>query len=266
MPDFTGNIERFTGFAPHYDRFRPSPPTALAPLLSTLSALPNPTLVVDLGCGTGLSTRYWSDKADQVIGIDPTDSMRDQAELAAFPNVSYRKAFSHDTGLPDGCAQIVTCSQSLHWMDPLPTFREAARILRTGGVFAAYDYDWPPVTGSWEADAAYEECMAQGRVLEKKHGITATLERWEKSGHLDRMRESGVFRYTHETLIHHTEMGHAERLVGLLISQGWVGSLLKLGLTESDLGIDVLREKAQRLLGKEPRPWHWSSRMRWGIV
>ncbi len=65
MPDFTGNIERFTGFAPHYDRFRPSPPTALAPLLSTLSALPNPTLVVDLGCGTGLSTRYWSDKADR---------------------------------------------------------------------------------------------------------------------------------------------------------------------------------------------------------
>jgi SAM-dependent methyltransferase len=38
---------------------------------------------------------------------------------------------------------LVTCSQSLHWMEPEPTFAEVARILRRGGVFAAYDYDWP---------------------------------------------------------------------------------------------------------------------------
>jgi len=45
------------------------------------------------------------------------------------------------TDLPDGCADIVTCSQSLHWMVPESTFAEVARILRPGGVFATYDYD-----------------------------------------------------------------------------------------------------------------------------
>lgn len=266
MPDFTGNIERFTGFASHYDHYRPAPPAILGELLTTLAQTPHPTLVVDLGCGTGLSTRYWADKAEQAIGIEPTDSMRNQAEQATLPNVSYRKAFSHDTGLPAGNAEIVTCSQALHWMDPFPTFREAARILRPGGVFAAYDYDWPPTTGHWEADAAYEACMSQGRALEEKHGLTGALHQWEKSTHLTRMRESGAFRYTHETLIHHVEEGNAERLVGLLVSQGWVGSLRKIGVSDDEIGIGILREKAESLLGNKLRPWHWSSRMRWGIV
>jgi ubiquinone/menaquinone biosynthesis C-methylase UbiE len=266
MPDFTGNIERFTGFASHYDHYRPGPPAVLAPLLIALARSPRPALVVDLGCGTGLSTRYWAGKAEQVIGVDPTDSMREEAGQAAFPNITYRKAFSHETGLPDRCATIVTCSQSLHWMDPLPTFREAARILQPGGVFAAYDYDWPPATGHWEADAAYEACMARGRILEKESGIAATLQRWEKSSHLARMRESGVFRYAQETLMHHTESGNAARLIGLLASQGWVASLRKLGLSDAEIGFDALRETLERVLGGQPRPWHWSSRMRWGIV
>lgn len=266
MPDFTGNIERFTGFASHYDSHRPAPPAVLGSLLSTLAQTPRPALVVDLGCGTGLSTRYWTDKADQVVGIEPTDSMREQAESVSAPNISYRKGFSHDTGLPDHCAQIVTCSQALHWMDPIPTFKEAARILVSGGVFAAYDYDWPPVTGNWEADAAYEACMIRGRELEKEHGIAATLHQWDKLTHLERMRESGAFRYTHETLIHHTEPGNAERLIGLLISQGWAASLRKLGLSDEEIGIETLRKEIHRLLGNEERPWHWSSRMRWGIA
>lgn len=266
MSDFSGNIARFTGFADIYDQYRPSPPKSLAPFLLTLAKIERPALVVDLGCGTGLSSRYWADQADRVIGLDPTDAMRDQAELNALPNLTYAKAFSHDTGLPDNCADIVTCSQSFHWMEPTETCHEAARILRPGGVFAAYDYDWPPVTGNWEVDAAYERCMAQGRELEKQHGIVEEIARWDKDTHLQRIRESGAFRYTQESVMHHHEPGNAERLIGLLVSQGWYGSLRKRGLTEEELGLDKLRETAQRLLGNDLRPWHWSSRIRWGIA
>lgn len=152
--DFTGNIERFSGFADLYDKYRPEPPAILGSILMRLAQTPFPQLVVDLGCGTGLSTRYWADKAQQVIGIEPTADMRHQAKAQTVAqNISYREGFSHQTGLPDDCVEIVTCSQALHWMEPQATFQEAARILRSGGVFAACDYDWPPTTGSWEADA-----------------------------------------------------------------------------------------------------------------
>ncbi len=264
--DFSYNLERFTGFAAVYDHARPSPPAILADLLRNIAQTDFPDQVVDLGCGTGLSTRYWIGRAKSVIGIEPTDSMRDQAESQGGENVSYRKAFSDATGLAENSTDIVTCAQSLHWMNPSTTFHEAARILRPGGVFAAYDYDWPPVTGSWLLDATYDECMTSAHVMEKKAGILERLQRWEKAGHLSRMRESGAFRYCREITVHHLDHGNAERLVALFLSQGHVQSLLKIGHSPAELQLDRLRETAIREIGNDLTPWTWSSRVRLGIV
>jgi len=246
--DFTANIERFTGFAAHYDEHRPSPPDALSGLLCQLARCVRPALVVDLGCGTGLSTRYWSGRADQVIGIEPTPAMRVEAGHAGGDGVSYHEGFSHATGLSDACADIVTCSQALHWMEPSGTFREAGRILRPSGVFAAYDYDWPPVTTSPEADAIYTECVAKSRQLESELGVSGGVRHWSKDGHLARLRESGIFPYVRECTLHHIDSGNAARLVGLLLSQGHVQTLLKHGVSEEEIGVPALREVAQRSL------------------
>jgi ubiquinone/menaquinone biosynthesis C-methylase UbiE len=264
--DFAGNIERFSGFADLYDHYRPAPPAALAEMLARWANLSHPRVVIDLGSGTGLSTRYWADKAEQVIGIEPTADMRRQAE-AQTPagNIRYREGFSHQTGLPDHEADVVMCAQSLHWMEPLATFREAARILRPGGVFVATDYDWPPTTSAWEADAAYEACMSRVQELGKQHVMAHPLQQWDKAQHLSRMRESGCFRYVKEMVLHHVDAGNAERLVGLLLSQGSVMTLLKAGLREEQLGIDAFRAVAVRTLGEIPQPWYWSARVRSGV-
>jgi len=265
--DFTGNIERFSGFAGLYDRYRPAPPELLGEVLVRLAAVARPRLVVDLGSGTGLSTRYWADRADEVIGIDPTGDMRRQAEArSGAANVTYREGFSHATGLPSGHADVVTCAQALHWMEPEETFREAARILRPGGVFAAFDYDWPPETGCWEADAAFEDCWAMVRSRDAQRRALHPARVWDKAGHLERMRASGRFRYVREIVMHHVDRGNAERLVGLLLSQGSTMSLLKEGVSEETLGIDALRAVAERTLGAQPSIWFWSSRLRVGII
>lgn len=263
---FEGNIARFTGFSSHYDEVRPAPPEALAPLLCAMARITRPELVLDLGSGTGLSTRYWSDKAERVIGVEPTQSMREQAESATAPGVSYQGGFSHETGLPDRVADLVTCAQSLHWMEPEGTFKEAARVLRPGGVFAAIDYDWPPATGVWEVDQAYDQCMEMSRELERRHGIPDQLQQWDKPGHLHRMRASGRFAHVQEVVMHHADKGTAERLVGLALSQGHVQSLLKLGVKEEEIGLSHLREASRRELGTTATPWHWSCRVRLGVV
>lgn len=267
MPDsdFSPTIERFTGFGTHYDRVRPSPPQVLAELLLPMARRAMPDLVVDLGSGTGLSTRYWSTRAGSVIGVEPTASMRRQAEAVGGENIAYREGFSHATGLPDGCADLVICSQALHWMEPASTFAESARILREGGLFAASDYDWPPSTSFWEVDQAYAQCMEIVRRLEREHGIADHVRRWSKSGHLDRMRESSRFRYVRECLLHLEDEGDAERIVGLLLSQGSVQSLFKLGVSEADLGLDRVRQVAERAFGDSSSRWFWSSRIRIGI-
>src|SRR5215218_6553705 len=149
------------GFASRYDRYRPRPPRVLLDVLCRYARVDRPALVVDLGCGTGLSARAWSGVAERTIGIEPNAAMLAAAEPS--PRVDFREAFADDTGLDAGCADVVTCSQSLHWMEPEPTFAEVARILRDGGVFAAYDYDWPPVVDP-ELDEAFR--AYQGRRAE----------------------------------------------------------------------------------------------------
>jgi ubiquinone/menaquinone biosynthesis C-methylase UbiE len=265
--DFEPTIDRFTGFADVYDAYRPQPPTVLHDLLTRLAGQRVPQLVVDLGSGTGLSTRFWAAAAVRVVGIDPTADMRRQAERrTTAANVAYREGFSHATGLPDRCADIVTCAQALHWMDPPSTFAEAARILRPGGVFAAYDHDWPPTTTHWEADAAYEALRERVAVLERAHGVSSGLKTWPKAGHLERMRASGRFRFTKEIVVHHRESGTADRLIGLMLSQGSVASLRKHGLGNAEIGLDAFAEAVRRALGTAEEPWYFSCRVRVGIV
>jgi SAM-dependent methyltransferase len=181
-------------------------------------------------------------------------------------NVSFRQGFSHATGLHDGSADIVICSQSLHWMLPAPTFIEAARILRPGGVFAAIDYDWPPLMPKWQAEAAYRRFMAGIRRLERFHHIGEDLVVAEKSGHLDRMKAGGSFRHTREFMLHHVDEGRAERLVGLALSLGAVQSLKKTGLTEAEIGIDTLRQELATVGMADRERWYWTSRVRIGII
>lgn len=265
--DFSRNIARFTGFSECYDDHRPSPPDALAPLVERIARLSSPGRVADLGSGTGLSTRYWARQAAEVVGVEPSPDMRRQAESrTAATNVRYVEGFSHATGLPDAWADVVACSQSLHWMDPESTFAEAARVLRPGGVFVAVDYDWPPATPAWEADAAYAAAMRIVRELERVSPAVHGVRQWSKDGHLARIQESGRFRHVREILMHHTDTGNAARLVGVMLTQGGVQTLLRAGHDEDSLGITRLRETAARTLGDTPAPWHWSARVRLAIA
>ncbi len=262
-PDgFTPTLERFSGFAAEYDRYLASPPDALAGVLSLLAGVDRPELVVDLGSGTGLSTRYWADRATRVIGIEPNPDMRAEAgRRTQSASVSFEAAFSHATGLPDHCVSIVTCVQALHWMEPGSTFREAQRILKRGGVFAAVDYDWPPVTGSWRADQAWAECIERVDRMEETLPSPRPL-RWFKGEHLGRMQSSGCFRHVREFALHHVDDGDAERLVGLLMSQGSVMDLLKAGHSAAELGLADVRAVATAEFGSGVRPWYWTARVR----
>jgi SAM-dependent methyltransferase len=268
--DFTPTIERFTGFAGIYDRHRPGPPADLARVLGLLlGAGPDSPgagrldLVVDLGCGTGLSARYWARHAARVIGVDPSPDMLVEAQAAtAEPNVTYQAGFGHATGLPDACAGIVSCSQSFHWMEPASTLAEAARLLRPGGVFAAVDYDLIPLMPVWKAGLAFEAFLDRVDALEAERHVSDAVPKWSKEGHLAAIRDSGRFRYTCEILLHHTEPGNAGRLVGLALSLGAVETLLKAGASDEEIGLSRLRADAGRLLGDDPQPWCWSVRVR----
>ena len=248
------------GFARLYDTYRPRPPRILLETLCRIAATDRPSLVVDLGTGTGLSARAWSELADRIVGVEANEAMVAQARSATTePNVEYVTAFAHDTRLGDGAADVVTCSQSLHWMEPEPTFAEAERILRPGGVFAAYDYDPAPLVEP-EVDEANDAYLRRRREARERRGIPAGGDIWPKREHVDRMRASGRFRYCRELALHTIVRGTADSLVGLARSIGLSGDA-----TEEEIGIPELEIAARRALGDREVPFHWSYHVRFGV-
>jgi hypothetical protein len=91
------------------------------------------------------------------------------------------------------------------------------------------------------------------------------VEKWAKEQHLARMAASGRFRYVKEIVLHHREIGNAERLVGVASSQGSVAALVKDGMSEGEFGLDTFRARCRNLVGDAPAPWYFSYRMRLGV-
>jgi SAM-dependent methyltransferase len=128
---------RFSGLADLYARHRPDYPAAALDLIVQRCGLGRDTLLVDVGCGTGISARLFAARGVPVLGVEPNDEMR--ARAAATPlsagaaPVEYRKGRAEATGLPDDAAAAVLAAQAFHWFDALAALREFHRILRPGG-------------------------------------------------------------------------------------------------------------------------------------
>ena len=111
------NLQRFTGFAGTYARYRPALPLVIRDILSQLAGGVYPLQVVDIGAGTGLSARLWQGVDAVVIGIEPSADMRRafsqaQALDATLSGIRFQEGTSTQTGLPDACADVVTVSQA----------------------------------------------------------------------------------------------------------------------------------------------------------
>jgi ubiquinone/menaquinone biosynthesis C-methylase UbiE len=128
---------RFTGRAEAYDRFRPDYPSAALSHIVARCGLGDDSVLVDVGCGTGISTRLFAALGIKVIGIEPNDEMRAAAEHAASfegePRATYRKGQAESTGLPAAMADLVLAAQAFHWFEPEATLIEFHRILKRGG-------------------------------------------------------------------------------------------------------------------------------------
>lgn len=220
------NADRFTGFARTYDAVRPAMPAYVPEVIERYLGS-RPDTVVDLGCGTGLSTLAWQGRCTRVIGIDASEDMLAVARRWESEQLRFIKAFSHDTGLEASSADVVVCSQSFHWMNPADTLAEVNRILKPCGVFATVDNDWPPVCGV-TAELAYQKLTQRVLELEQTHpAIKNTFVRFGKDEHLSNINKSGYFRYVRELVFANREQCDAARMLGLIMSQGGLQTVLK---------------------------------------
>ncbi len=101
---------------------------------------------VDVGAGTGLSTRALLRCAASVIGVDSSEEML----AAAFRNTAVRYVCGTAERLPLSSASVdvATLSAAFHWCDHDELFGELERVVRPGGWIAIYDVELADVVES----------------------------------------------------------------------------------------------------------------------
>ncbi|MHB8147721.1 MAG: class I SAM-dependent methyltransferase [Vulcanimicrobiaceae bacterium] len=123
--------ERFTDRARDYASGRPSYPDAAIDALFDAFADPSHVTVVDLGSGTGISSRLLAARGARVIAVEPNTAMAAQSECIA--NLRWRIATAEHTGLPSASTDLVTAFQAFHWFDHDAAIAEMLRLLRPDG-------------------------------------------------------------------------------------------------------------------------------------
>jgi SAM-dependent methyltransferase len=166
MPDFAREphqnrqlAEWFGLDAARYDRARPSYPEAL--ITRILASSPGKNLV-DVGCGTGLSSRPFQEAGCTVLGVEPDPRM---AEFARGRGLEVEVATFEDWDPAGRTFDAVVSGTAWHWVDPCAGARKVADLLPPHGLLALFDngFELPPAVMAAQGEA-FRRAVPEGPV------------------------------------------------------------------------------------------------------
>ncbi len=135
--------DHFAPVAADYASFRPRYPASLFAWLASIA--PGRALAWDCAAGSGQASRDLAAYFERVVATDA--SATQIAAAVPHPRVDYRVAPAEASGLPEAAVDLITVAQALHWFDLDRFYAEARRVLRPGGILAAWTYGVLAVAG-----------------------------------------------------------------------------------------------------------------------
>ena len=130
------STDHFSAVARQYVQSRPTYPPELFDWLA--QACTGHDLAWDVGAGNGQASVALAAHFAKVLATDLSGAQIAQA--APHERIEYRAAPADRSGLPDASADVVTIAQALHWFDCDPFYAEVRRVLKAGGLVAAWTY------------------------------------------------------------------------------------------------------------------------------
>ena len=142
-----GFADHFSVTAPDYERSRPRYPDGLFDLIASLVA--DRERAWDCATGTGQAAGPLHERFGHVVA---SDASCDQIGHAVVPSgVELFVAKAEQVPLIDACVDLIAVAQALHWFDLEAFFAEATRVLKPGGILAAWTYKLDAVTKAIDA-------------------------------------------------------------------------------------------------------------------
>lgn len=135
-------MRSFDSAAAEYDAARPSYPERIYDILQAYAGDLANKVVGDGGAGTGVVSRQLLNREAQVIAFDPGVEMLSRAR-ARTPGLRVLVAEAGAIPLRSNTLDLLCFGQSWHWVNQKLGANEAARVLRSGGWWAAWwNHPW----------------------------------------------------------------------------------------------------------------------------
>lgn len=117
----------------------PVHPRVIEKLRGRLSLTGKLNIVLDVGCGAGLSTGPLSSLAHRVIGLEPAVPMLRSRAITA-PEALFLAGRAEALPFRDASVDLIAAAGSLNYADLNLFFPEARRVLVSAGGIAVYDF------------------------------------------------------------------------------------------------------------------------------
>ncbi|NWQ42297.1 class I SAM-dependent methyltransferase [Bacillus sp. EB106-08-02-XG196] len=137
----------FGQVAKSYARSREDIPVSLMDSLYIRNIIFAGRKVADLGCGSGALTRKMAMRKADVIGVEPSKELLEQAGIlnkAKNYIIPYVQGTAEDTKLQDSQFDMVTIMRAWHWFDRPRALQEIKRILKAKGILLVIDSRFLP--------------------------------------------------------------------------------------------------------------------------
>src|SRR5215469_446904 len=134
-----------------YGKYRAGFPDTLFDRLFALGVARRGDTLLDLGTGTGTLGRGFAVRGCSVTGLDPAQSMLDEArriDAEAGVATTYLTGRAEELPFDDGTFDVVAAGQCWHWFDRARAAAQARRVLKHGGRIVVAHFDWIPLPGN----------------------------------------------------------------------------------------------------------------------
>lgn len=128
--------DNFSAQANEYACYRPTYPAALYAWLASIA--PSTRMALDCATGNGQAAVALAQHFDRVLATDGSPEQLARAQTAE--RVGYVVGYAEAAPARAASVDLLTAAAAIHWFDHERFYDDARRILRPGGVLAAWSY------------------------------------------------------------------------------------------------------------------------------
>lgn len=125
----------FQGTAHHYATYRPGIPEEVVVYVRDIFASDGGSTLLDMGCGTGLSTLAFAPFFTRTVAFDPDAAMLAEARARTPANlhIEWQQRSDQELSATEGPYRLALACRSLHWMNQRRVLGALHHVLEPGG-------------------------------------------------------------------------------------------------------------------------------------